>query len=122
VTWIESAAPSRRNLFSRSYVANYSGVCQIVFDIVESATHGAGAGQRFRGCIYFMRGDWNGRGAEVSVECDARQQVAAMAEPLSAMAAGDLFGPAGGYGAGSRFLESLLEREETVLPISSMDA
>ena len=67
-------------------------------------------------------GGWNGRGVEISVECDARQPVAAVAEPLSAVAAGDLFGPEGGYGAGARFLESLLEGEETVLPVSSMDA
>jgi hypothetical protein len=56
------------------------------------------------------------------VECDARLPAAAVAESLSAVAAGDLFGPEGRYGAGSRFLESLLEREETVLAVSSVDA
>ena len=56
------------------------------------------------------------------MECDARIPIAAVAESLSAVAAGDLFGPEGRDGAGSRFLESLLEGKETVLPISSMDA
>ena len=56
------------------------------------------------------------------MECDARQQVEAVAKPVSAVAAGDLFGPEGRDGAGSGFLESLLEGEETVLPVSSMDA
>ena len=55
------------------------------------------------------------------MECDARQQVEAVAKPLSAMAAGDLFRPESRHGAGSRFLESLLEGKETVLPVSSMD-
>jgi hypothetical protein len=68
------------------------------------------------------RTGWDGRGVEISVECDAREQVAAVAEPLSAVAAGNLFGPEGGDGAGARFLESLLEGEETVLQVSSMDA
>jgi hypothetical protein len=67
-------------------------------------------------------GSWNGRGVEISVECDARQQVAAVAEPLSAVAAGNLFGPEGRDGAGARFLESLLEGEEAVLAVSAMDA
>ena len=71
--------------------------------------------------LIVSEGSWNGRGAEISVECDAGQQVAALAEPLPAVAAGDLFGPEGGYGAGARLLESLLEGEETVLPVSSMD-
>ena len=69
-----------------------------------------------------MRGGWNGRGVEISVECDAGEQVAAVAEPLSAVAAGNLFRPEGGDSAGSRLLESLLDGEETVLPVSSMDA
>ena len=69
-----------------------------------------------------MRGDLDGRGVEVFVECDAGQQVAAVAKPVSSMAAGDLFGPEGRYGAGAGFLGSLLEGEETVLPVSSMDA
>jgi hypothetical protein len=56
------------------------------------------------------------------VECDARQQVAAVAESVSAMAAGDLFGPEGGHSAGTRLLEFVLEREEAVLPVSAMDA
>jgi hypothetical protein len=69
-----------------------------------------------------VRAEWDGRGVEVFVECDARQQVAAVAKPLSAVAAGDLFGPEGGDGAGSRFLESFLDGEEAVLPVSSVDA
>ena len=56
------------------------------------------------------------------MECDARQQIAAVAEPLSAMEAGDLFGAEGGYGAGARFLEPLLEGEEAVFAVSSVDA
>jgi hypothetical protein len=36
--------------------------------------------------ILYM-GRWNGRGVEVSVECDARLPVAAVAKPLSAVAA-----------------------------------
>lgn len=56
------------------------------------------------------------------MECDARQQVAAVAEPLPAVAAGNLFGPKGRHGAGARFLESFLDGEETVFAISSMDA
>ncbi len=56
------------------------------------------------------------------MECDARQQIAAVAEPLSALAAGNLFGPEGRHGAGSRLLESLLERKETVLQVSSVDS
>ena len=58
----------------------------------------------------------------MSVECDARPPVAAVAESLSAVAAGDLFGPEGGYGAGSRLLESFLEGKETVPAVSSVDA
>ena len=69
-----------------------------------------------------MRGDWNGRRVEISVECDARQQAAAVAEPLFAVAAGDLLRPEGGYGAGARFLERLLERKEAVFEVSAMDA
>jgi hypothetical protein len=64
----------------------------------------------------------NGRGVEISMECDARLPVAAVAESLSAVAAGDLFRPEGRHGAGSRLLESLLEGKETILPVSSMDA
>ena len=56
------------------------------------------------------------------MECDAGQQAAALAEPVSAVAAGDLFGAEGRDGAGARFLESVLEGEETVSPVSSMDA
>jgi hypothetical protein len=64
----------------------------------------------------------NGRGVEISVECDARQQVAAVAEPLSSVAAGDIFGTKGRYGAGARFLEFVLEREEPVFEVSAVDA
>jgi hypothetical protein len=56
------------------------------------------------------------------VECDAGQQVAAVAEPVSAVAAGDLFGPEGGHGASTRLLEFVLEGEEAVFPVSAMDA
>jgi hypothetical protein len=45
-----------------------------------------------------------------------------MAEPLSSVAAGDLFGAEGGYGAGAGFLEYLLEGEKTVSAISPVDA
>jgi hypothetical protein len=69
-----------------------------------------------------MRDDWNGRGVEISVECDARQQVAAVAKPLSSVAAGNLFGTEGRHGAGARFLESFLEGEETVFEVSAVDA
>jgi hypothetical protein len=64
----------------------------------------------------------HGRGVEIFLECDAGEQVAAVAERLSAMAAGDLFRPEGGYGAGARLLESFLDGKETVHPVSSMDA
>ena len=56
------------------------------------------------------------------MECDARQQVAAVAEPLSSMEIGDLLGTEGGYGAGAGFFEYLLEGKEAVLEISAMDA
>jgi hypothetical protein len=79
--------------------------CQIVFYIA----------------IYLL-GQLNGRGVEISVECDAWQQVAAVAEPLSSVAAGDLFGTEGRYGAGARFLEFVLEREEPVFEVSAVDA
>ena len=68
----------------------------------------------------WVHGD--GRGVEISVECDARQPVAAVAESVSSMAAGDLFGTEGRYRAGVRFLESFLEREETVFAVSALDA
>ena len=71
--------------------------------------------------VYFMRGYGNGRGVEVSVECDARQQVAAVAESLSSVAAGDLLRAEGGYGAGARFLEHLLEGKEAVFEVSALD-
>ena len=56
------------------------------------------------------------------MECDAGQQVAAVAEPLFAVAVGDLLRPEGGYGAGARFLERLLEGKEAVFEVSAMDA
>lgn len=56
------------------------------------------------------------------MECDARQQIAALAESLSSVAAGDLFRSEGGYGAGARLLEPFLEREETGFELSSVDA
>jgi hypothetical protein len=56
------------------------------------------------------------------VECDAGQSVAALAESLSSVAAGDLFRSEGGYGAGARLLEYFLEREETVFEVFSVDA
>jgi len=65
---------------------------------------------------------WNGRGVEVSVECDARQPLAAVAESLSSVADGDLLRTEGGDGAGERFLESFLEGKETVVEVFSMDA
>src|ERR1700729_2896469 len=69
-----------------------------------------------------MRGDGNGRGVEVSVECDARQPLAAVAKSLSSVADGDLLGTEGGDGAGTRLLEPFLEGKETVVEVSSMDA
>jgi hypothetical protein len=67
-------------------------------------------------------GGWNGRGVEVSMERDARQQITAVAEPLSKMATGNLFGAKGRDGEGARFLESILDGEEAVLAVSPMDA
>ena len=55
------------------------------------------------------------------MECDARQSFAAVAESVSSVAAGNLFGAEGGYGAGAGFLEFVLEGEETVSEVSSMD-
>ena len=71
------------------YVENYLMIRPIVFHIVET------------GVPILNKGGWNGRGVEISVECDAGEQVAAVAEPLSAVAAGNLFGPEGRHGAGS---------------------
>ena len=56
------------------------------------------------------------------MECDARLPVAAVAEPVSAVAAGDLFGAEGRYCAGPGLLESLLERKEAVFAVPSMDS
>jgi hypothetical protein len=56
------------------------------------------------------------------VECDARQPIATVAEPLSSVAAGNLFRSESGHGAGARFLEPVLEGEETVFKVSAMDA
>jgi hypothetical protein len=67
-------------------------------------------------------GAWHGRRGAIFVECDAGLPIAAVAEPLSAVAAGDLFGPEGRDGAGAGLLESLLEGEETILAVPSMDA
>jgi hypothetical protein len=69
-----------------------------------------------------MRSGRKGRGVEVFVECYARQPVAAVAESVPAVAAGDLFGPEGRHGASTRLLDSLLDGEEAVLPVSAMDA
>jgi len=68
------------------------------------------------------KGRPNGRRVEISVECDARQPIAAVAQPVSSVAAGDVFGAEGGYGAGSRFLEYFLEGQETVFAVSALDA
>ena len=56
------------------------------------------------------------------MECYAGRSIAAVEKRLSAMEAGDVLGAARGYCDGSRFLEAVLDREETVVPISSMDA
>jgi hypothetical protein len=69
-----------------------------------------------------MRGEWNGRAVEISVERYARQQVAAVAEPISSVAAGDVLRAEGGYGAGVGFLACFLEGKETVFEVSAMDA
>ena len=55
------------------------------------------------------------------MECDARQQIAAVAQSLSSMASGDLFWTEGRYGAGAGFLEHFLDGKETVFEISSVD-
>lgn len=44
-----------------------------------------------------------------------------MAQPLPALAIGDLFRAAGGYGSSKGLLESFLEREEAVAAVSSLD-
>jgi hypothetical protein len=56
------------------------------------------------------------------LECDAGKPVEAVAESLSAVAAGDVLRAEGRDGAGSGFLESLLGGEEAVASISSMDS
>jgi hypothetical protein len=56
------------------------------------------------------------------VGCDTGQQTAAVEESVSAVAAGDVLGSAGGDGASARLLEFLLEGEATDLPISAVDA
>ena len=56
------------------------------------------------------------------MERDARQSLAAVAKPLSPVAARDLLWPEGGHGESTRLLEYFLEGEETVFEISSMDA
>ena len=56
------------------------------------------------------------------MECDAGEPVAAVAESLSAMAAGDVLGPEGGDGRGARFLEFILEGKETDVEVSAVDA
>jgi hypothetical protein len=45
--------------------------------------------------LYFDEGRTNGRGIEISVECDAWQSIAAVAESLSSVASGDLLRPKG---------------------------
>jgi hypothetical protein len=72
--------------------------------------------------LILVRGGRNGRGVEISLECDARQSIAAVAEPLSSVAAGNIFRSESGHGAGARFLEPVLEGKETVFQISAMDA
>ena len=69
-----------------------------------------------------MRGDWYGRGVEISLECYAWEPVEAVAESLSAMADGDIHGAASGDGWGSRLLESGVGAEEAVLKVSSVDS
>ena len=56
------------------------------------------------------------------MECDARKPVEAVAESLSAVAAGDVLRAEGGDGAGAGFLESLLGGEEAAASISSLDS
>jgi hypothetical protein len=55
------------------------------------------------------------------VERDARQQVETLAKRLSAVATRNLFRPAGGDDSRTRLLERVLEGEEAVSPISSLD-
>ncbi len=56
------------------------------------------------------------------MECYARESIAAVAESLSSVAAGDVLGAEGGYGAGAGLLEYLLEGEEAVSAVSPVDA
>jgi hypothetical protein len=72
-------------------------------------------------CLYFDKGDWSGRRVEVSLECDAWKPVEALAEPLSALADGDLHWAASGDGWASGLLESGLGAEEPSFQISSLD-
>lgn len=55
------------------------------------------------------------------MERDAGEQAAAVAESLSAVEDGDLFGTEGRYDSGARFLECDVEREEAVFAVSAMD-
>jgi hypothetical protein len=57
----------------------------------------------------------------ISMECNARREIEAVAERLSALAVGNLLGPAGRHGADVGLLEPLLEREEAVVAVSSLD-
>jgi hypothetical protein len=56
------------------------------------------------------------------VELDAGEQAAAVAESLSQVEDGDVFGAEGGYDTGSRFLECDVEREEAVYAVSAVDS
>lgn len=55
------------------------------------------------------------------MERDAGKQIAAVAESLSAVENGDVFGPEGGYDSGARFLECDVAREEAVFAFSALD-
>jgi hypothetical protein len=72
--------------------------------------------------LILVRAAGNGRGVKIFVERDARQPIAAVAEPLSSVAAGDIFRSESGHSASARFLEPVLEGKKTVFQVSSLDA
>lgn len=55
------------------------------------------------------------------MERNAGQQAAAVAESLSSVEDGDVFGAEGGYDSGAGLLECDVAREEAVFAISALD-
>ena len=60
-------------------------------------------------------------GTAVFVECDARQQIAAVAESVSAMEVGDLFRQESRDAEGSGFLSFWVERKGAVSAVPAVD-